>query len=295
MNDHDFNANIIGYWNSGSRWGDNQMKRQLELLWWYRFTNNAEWGSTSALCAVNARKGPNTKVFKYKGYQMAYSEPRIYALIAAPPTYVYGVNEIQPDYDFVTQWGYSRSTSMQTTTSSSINSSIIVGFEAEINAPITGTKLGGVEFTMKMQNECANSTSYNSTVTFSQYYEARDDNRVVLQTTPYDTYTYEVVDAENVDEIGNKLVLSIPMETMTVGLGLNDYDRLMGDAKNTPDLHKVFSHTIGDPFSYPSNEQDIHCNVPGAQILWGNGKWDSWVTTGTGGSVIREISLDEST
>ena len=28
--------------------------------------------------------------------------------------------------------------------------------------------------------------------------------------------------------------------------------------------------------------------------MWGNGRWDDWVTTGSGGSVIREISLDES-
>ena len=263
-------------------------------MWWYRYSSTQEWASTAALCAVNARRGPNTKTLRYKGYQMSFSEPRIHALIAAPPTYTYGENEISPDYDFVTQWGYSRSTSMQTTTSSSISASVIVGFEAEINAPITGTKLGGVDFTMKMQNECTNSTSHSNTVTYSQLYEARDDDRVVLQTTPYDTYTYEVVESENVDEIGNELILSIPMETMTVGLALTDYDRLMADAKNVPNLHEVFSHTIGDPFSYPKNNTQIKCNVPDAQILWGNGKWDSWVTTGTGGSVIREIALDES-
>ena len=293
-NNYNLNGDLLKYCNSGSKWGDNWVKQQLELMWWYRYSSTQEWASTAALCAVQARKGPNTKKFQYKGYQMSFSEPRIHALIAAPPTYTYGENEISPDYDFVTQWGYSRSNSMQTTSSSSISSSIIVGFEAEINAPITGTKLGGVDFTIKMQNECTNSTSHSNTVTYSQLYEARDDDRVVLQTTPYDTYTYEVVESENVDEIGNELILSVPMETMTVGLALTDYDRLMADAKNVPNLHEVFSHTIGDPFSYPKNNTQIKCNVPDAQILWGNGKWDSWVTTGTGGSVIREIALDES-
>ncbi|MGM9711086.1 MAG: FISUMP domain-containing protein [Prevotella sp.] len=289
-----FNSDYFKYSNSGSQWGSDDLFRQMELMWWYRYNGTCEWGSTSALCAVNARRGPNTKVLEYKGYQATFSEPRIHALIAAPPTFDYG-NETEPNYDFVTSWGYSTSTSQQTTKSSSITASVIVGFEAEINAPITGTKLGGVDFTMKMQNECTNSTSKSNTITYSQLYEARDDDRVVMQVTPYDTYTYEVVDAANVDQIGNEVVLSTPQETMTVGLALTDYERLMADDKNAPNLREVFKHQIGDPFSYPKSNEQIKSNVLGSEVLWGNGQWDSWVTTGSGGSVIREISLDEST
>ena len=43
-------------------------------------------------------------MLQYKGHELAFTEPRIYALIAAPPTYDYG-NETEPGYDSSTkQW-----------------------------------------------------------------------------------------------------------------------------------------------------------------------------------------------
>ena len=294
-NNFNLNSDIMKYCNKGNKYSSSAPLNNLELMWWYKYNGYYEWGHTGALCAVNARKGPQTQTFRYKSYQKAFSEPRIHALIAAPPIYTYGPDEIEPNYDFVTQWGYSRNSSQQTINSSSISSKFIVGFEAEINAPITGTKLGGIDFTMAMQSECASSSGKTSSISFSQYYEARDDNRVVMQVTPYDTYTYEVIEAENIDQLGNELTLSIPGQTMTVGLALRDYEYLMADTKGAPRLRQLFKHTIGDPFSYPRSNEDIHTNVKGSTIMWGNGRWDDWVTTGSGGSVIREISLDEST
>lgn len=283
------NVDMFKYCDHGSVW-DSDMKNE-ELMWWFG-DGDVEWGNSAALCAVHSR--PGFKQFQYKGHEAAYSEPRIHALIAAPPTYDYG-SETEPNYDFVTSWGYSTSTSQSTTKSSSISASTIVGFEYDFNAPIIGTKLGGVDFTVAMQTECAKSTTQGTTLSYSQLYEARDDDRVVMQVTPYDNYTYEVVGSDNVDAIGGLLNLSIPQKPMTVGLALTDYDRLMGDAKGVPNLHEVFSHEIGNPFSYPSTADQIRTNVPGSQILWGNGRWNDFVTTGSGGSVIREIALDNST
>lgn len=286
-----YNKDFFKYRDQGNKWGSNDSDYELELMWWFG-PNDVEWGNNGALCALYAR--PGAKVLKYKGHEVAFSEPRIHALIAAPPTYDYG-DETEPNYDFVTSWGYSTSTSQQTTKSSSISASLIVGFEQEFNAPLVGTKLGGVEFTTKMETECSKSTTETSTVSYSQLYEARDDDRVVMQVTPYDNYIYEVVESDNVDEIGGLLNLSIPQKPMTVGLALTDYDYLMADNKNAPNLHEVFSHEIGNPFSYPSTADQIISNVPDSEIMWGNGRWNDFVTTGSGGSVIREIALDNST
>lgn len=283
-----FNSAHFKYCNKGESFSS--ALKELELMWWFG-SGDAEWGNSAALCAAYTR--PGAKVLKYKGHQTSFSEPRIHALLAAPPTYVYEKGD-DPGYDFVTSWGFSKSTSMETTQSSSITASTIVGFEQDINAPLVGTKLGGIDFTMKMQNECSKGTSTGQALSYTQLYEARDDDRVVMQATPYDIYTYEVVNSTNVDEIGGELNLSIPQKTMTVGLALSDYDRLMGDAKGVPNLHEVFHHTVGNPFSYPSTVEQIRSNVKGAQILWGNGDSNDFVTTGSGGSVIREISLDES-
>ena len=284
-----FNADAFKYCDKGSVWSND--KKNEELMWWFG-DGDEEWGSSSALCAVHSR--PGFKQFRYRGYEPVFSEPRIHALIAAPPTFDYG-DDAKPDYDFVTTWGKSSSTSAGTAVGSSISASTIVGFEHEFNAPITGTKLGGVEFTATMQTECSKSTSQTSTISYSQVYEARDDDRVVMQVTPYDNYAYEVVASDNVDAIGGLLNLSIPQKTITVGVALSDYDRYMGDAKGVPNLHEVFAHKIGDPFSYPSTPEQIRTNVPNAQIMWGEGRWNDFMTTGSGGSVIREISLDEAT
>ena len=287
---HNFNSDLLKYCDTGKIWDSGELK-QVELQWWFG-PGDVEWGNNSALCAVYDR--PGHKVLQYKGHELAFTEPRIYALIAAPPTFDYG-DEIEPNYDFVTSWGYSKSTSQQTTNSSSVSASLIVGFEQEITAPVVGTKLGGVEFTTKMEQECSKSTSKTSTISFSQLYEARDDDRVVMQVAPYDNYTYEIVASDNVDEIGGLLNISIPQKPMTVGLALTDYDRYTASDKNAPDIHQVFHHTIGDPFSYPSTADKIVTNVPDSEILWGNGRWNDFVTTGSGGSVIREIALDNST
>lgn len=287
---HDFNSDLLKYCDTGQVWNSGEQK-QDELMWWFG-PGDCEWGNNSAICAVYDR--PGHKVLKYRGHELTFSEPRIHALIAAPPTYDYG-EDTEPNYDFVTSWGYSTSTSQQTTNSSSVSASLIVGFEQEFNAPLVGTKLGGVEFTTKMEQECSKSTSNTSTISYSQLYEARDDDRVVMQTTPYDNYTYEVVASDNIDEIGGVLNLSIPQKPMTVGLALTDYERYMGSNKYAPDLRTVFRHTIGDPFSYPSTADQIVSNVPDSEILWGNGRWNDFVTTGSGGSVIREIGLDTST
>lgn len=229
---------------------------------------------------LNAIKNPeNSEYWEY------------HALIAAPPTYDYG-DEPEPGYVSSTSWGYSRSTSQSTTNSSCVKSSLIVGLEQEINAPVVGTKLGGVEFTTKMEQECSKSTSETSTISYSQRYNAEDDDRVVMLTTPYDNYTYEVVASDNVDEIGGILNLSIPQKPATIGLALTDSERYVASDKNTPDLRSVFKHTLGDPFSYPSTGDQIVSNVPDSEILWGNGRWNDFVTTGSGGSTEREIGLD---
>lgn len=276
------------YGKNGTRWENSGQLTQVELMWWFG-GGDAEWCNSAALCAVNDRTVG--KRLKFKSRTAAWSEPRIYAMLAAPPTYTYGEGEQDPGYDFVTSWGYSRSSSTETTKSSSISSSAILGFELEINAPITGQKIAGMDFTTKIQQECTSSSSSASTVTYSQQYEARDDDRVVMQVTPYTVYTYEVVQADNPDEVGGDFIIAMPGQARTVGLGIQDYEYLMADAPGTPDISQVFTHTIGAPYSYPASGSDIRSV---GQVMWGNGKEDDWVTTGSGGSVIREIALDKS-
>ncbi len=278
-----YNSNLFKYNTHGNQWKTN---KECELMWWMG-SSNVEWGNNPALCAVNINA--KSKILEYKSTQKVFGEPTIYAMIAAPPTYLYGENEKSPSEDYVTSWGYSRSTATETSKSSSISASIIAGFEYEFNVPLIGQKVGGIDFTTKLQSEFSKSVSSGSSVTYSQTYEARDDNRVVMQVTPYTLYTYTITYAENPDEIGGEYHVAIPGKPKPIGLGLADYNVLVADAPGAPYLGDVFKHTIGDPFSYLKPG-----DCPGWNTMWGDGKEDSYVTTGSGGATTREISIENS-
>ena len=98
--------------------------------------------------------------------------------------------------------------------------------------------------------------------------------------------------AENPDEIGGDFIIAMPGQSRTIGLAVQDFQYLMADAPGTPDISQVFAHNIGDPYSYPASSAEIRSV---GNVMWGNGKENDWVTTGSGGSVIREIALDETT
>lgn len=278
-----YNSQLFKYNAHGSQWSSN---KECELMWWFG-DGDVEWGNNPAMCAVNINA--SCKTLEYRSTQKAFGEPTIYAMIAAPPTYLYADHEKSPSEDYVTTWGYSRSTSTETTKSGSISASIIGGFEYEFNLPLVGQKVGGVDFTSKLQSEISKSTTTGSSVTYSQTYEARDDNRVVMQVTPYTLYTYEITNAKDPDEIGGKYQVAIPGKSRTIGLALSDYEALVGNAPGTPLLGSVFKHTIGNPFSYPKPGE-----IDGWSVMWGNGKEDSYVTTGSGGATTREISIEKS-
>lgn len=286
------NNYIMKYSDNGAWWSKDDAKRvgSAELMWWFG-DNDAEWGSSAALCSV--QDVPSIKYLKFKKHQMAFSEPRIYAALAAPPSYDYSDEpKADPNYEAATSWGFSRKNSQETASSSSLSSSLIVGFEFEITAPIVGTKLGGVDFSTKIQQEVTKGWSDESSVSYTQRYDARDDDRIVMQTTPYDHYVYEVVESANPDEVGGEMTISVPQQPITMGLALKDYDTYMADNPNAPNFHELFKHQVGNPFSYPASNEDIKSTV-GSSVLWGNGRWDDFVTIGSGGSVTREIELDE--
>lgn len=279
-----YNSQLFKYNTHGKQWSSN---KECELMWWFG-DGDVEWGNNAAMCAVNINA--SCKTLEYRSTQKAFGEPTIYAMIAAPPTYLYADGEKAPSEDYVTTWGYSRSSSTETTKSGSVSASIIGGFEYEFNLPLVGQKVGGVDFTTKFQSEISKSSSSGTSVTYSQTYEARDDNRVVMQVTPYTLYTYEITNAKDSDEIGGKYQVAIPGKSRTIGLALSDYEALVGNALGVPYLGNVFKHTVGNPFSYPKPG-----TIDGWNVMWGNGKDDSYVTTGSGGATTREISIERST
>ncbi|MGC3977521.1 MAG: VCBS repeat-containing protein [Paludibacteraceae bacterium] len=247
-----------------------------------------------------ARSAEAAKTLKYKNHDITMSEPRIYALLAAPPFYAYKPDGTPYEYgnfaSMGTSWGKSEVSGSATSNSSSNKVSVIFGYENEFNVPIFGTKVGGIDFTTKLEFEWTNSTEKEYTTTKSIEFTAPQNDAVILTASFFDNYTYEITGSGNADEIGSTISVSIPSETRTMGMDLNDYERLAADNTEIPNLRKLFKHTVGYPFTYPNSKTQIVSNVANSTILWAASFGGSeFVSVGSGTDVNRSITLDETT
>ena len=236
---------------------------------------------------------------QYRNRTTSMSEPRIYAMLASPPYYKYTPNgePYEYEYDMGTAWGKSEVSSTSSSSSSSHAASVIAGYEQEFTVPFLGTKIGGIELSVALESEWTNSTERTYTTTTMSTFQTKNTDNVVMQASFYHTYEYEVLAGPDPDQIGSSVFFSVPSETMTMMITLDDYNLIAADSKNVPDLRKVFTHTVGYPFTYPSTKQELIAKAHSpSSVLWGapfNGA--EFVNTGSGGFLNRSITLDEST
>lgn len=287
-NNMNISHQLAGYGNSGSAWSDNtgwEMISQYEV----RTEGYSERNSNCAMATVRDRE--RAIRYDYVGYQRTYSEPRIYALLAAAPYYK---NYSEPGS---TTWGKAFSTSDATCRTNSYQPTIIAGYNHEITFPVLGTKLGEVDVTAKFKMDFQDSYETSSTTSFGESHGATDDDRVIMQVSPYDTYTYRIIASDNPDEIGGLIQISSPLPRMFLGLTLDDYTRMTADQKNVPNLSGYFQHIPGQPFTYPSDELMIHSQAANPCFMWGRDASNNTavVSCGAGGFTSRSISMQNDT
>ena len=253
-------------------WADSQQTRLLNL----GLDNPEETNAHPVICKFADRD--QAKRFKFVGYDVAFSEPRIYAAIAAAPYYE------DLGYDNAsTTWGKNASTSDSKLKSDTWGGSIIMGYEHSYSAPFLSSMNAGVEFTAKVSASATVATEHQDEITFGQSYATSYAHGVVMQAKPYDVYTYEIIGTNDPDEMGTTFQVSMPRERVFVGLGLTDYVRLMADQKGVakPQLH--LTSTPGKPFTYPEN----YDNVP--YIIRGNNKYPFWKAHDVNGGETNEM------
>ncbi|MBO7625214.1 MAG: VCBS repeat-containing protein, partial [Bacteroidales bacterium] len=185
------------------------------------------------------------RIYQFESRQYAMSEPRIYALLAAPPYFA--------DYDYpygppCTSWGKSTSSASGEGRSSSNSASLIFGYEQDITIPMFGAKLGSIDFETKLTYDYTFGDDSTHTTEYGIEYSTFTDDAVAMQLTPYTIYNYKCVSSANEDEIGSILSISVPGRPANTIITLQDYMLLRADNQSIPDLTKVFHHTPGDPF-----------------------------------------------
>ena len=256
-----------------------------------------------AFCATSYRD-IDTRRYKFVSCQATMSEPRIkFALAAAPywATVPDGYAHAGEDYDYgdngpSTEWTTSTSTTEETENSNGTSASIIFGYEQENKVSVFGVEVGkyGFEFEANIGYEWEKSVSEATTYTFESGCSAGRDNKVGLTMTPVWLYTYECVESNDPDNIGTTLVCGAPSYPRDLELSETDYMLLRGDREDIPDISTVFSHTPGDPLTYPNNPDLIKST---GNILWSNNNKDQYSTTGSDGtkSFSIEVSRENST
>ncbi len=251
-------------------WGNSQCIRHMST------PDGVEENAHPVICKFADRD--QAKRFKFVSYDVAFSEPRIYAAIAAAPYYE------DLGYDNAsTTWGKNASTSDSKLKSDTWGGSIIMGYEHSYSAPFLSSMNAGVEFTAKVSASATVATEHEDEITFGQSYGTSYAHGVVMQAKPYDVYTYEIIGTNDPDEMGTTFQVSMPRERVFVGLGLTDYVRLMADQKGVakPQLH--LTSTPGKPFTYPEN----YDNVP--YIIRGNNKYPFWKAHDVNGGETNEM------
>ena len=233
--------------------------------------------------------GVNTKhagrILNFTHYEYLSTNPVVNAVLAVAPYYPnYYTGTNSPS----TSWGQGNSSSNITETSMTHSSSLIVGFEHDFEIPLTGVKVGGINFTATVSSNFSTGFSSEIKKSTSTTYSTNTEDGVIVTTTPYDAYFYKVLKSENSAEVGSEIMLGFPRTPVTTNLTLDSYNEAV-EGSNVPMIDKsVLSHTIGQPNTYPGPNTSLS-NVTGTDKL--EYKSD-FVSVGNNGGVDKSIGTE---
>lgn len=270
-------------------WLDSQMTRHMDT------TTGSEENANPVLCKMADRE--QAKRFKFISHDVAFSEPRIYAALAAAPYY----EDLPGSDNASTTWGKKKADGSSSSNSDTWGGSLIVGYENSFSVPFLNNVGGGVEFTAKVSASAGKATEHELVVSFGVSYSTTQEHVVVMQATPYDVYTYEIIGTDNPDEMGTTFQVSMPRTRTFIGLALDDYVKLMASQKHVPKPQKHLTSTPGKPFTYPESFDYLRGiirnddNYPFRMARDLNNK-ETLETVGTGGVIAtRSIEVEQTT
>ena len=281
-----FASKVFGWANVGPHFYSGDWVN-YETTKWYDYGQGTEINSHPTLCKFTDRE--QAKHFRFIKHELTFSEPRIYAAIAAAPYY----KGLAGSEKAATIWGHEKYDGEGSTSTDTWGGSLIAGYEHSFSMPFFSSAKAGVEFTMKATAAYTKTTGNTETISYGQSYTADTEHRVVMHATPYDTYVYEVVDSDDPDDIGTEFIMSMPRTRRFVGLTIDDYKRLTASQRGVPKPQNYLKGTPGVPSSYPKNYDQYLNGSKKYPCLCGrdlNHK-ESFEMVGTGGSSTRSLSL----
>jgi hypothetical protein len=206
-------------------------------------------------------------VLEFKGHQLRFSSPRVLAVMAAPPHH----KDIPTDNTLAgTIFGKTASGTVETEKS--------LGFKVGWSYSSSGRfgPLFGTSFSVSLETSFDWITSKSTTIEVAySYISAASSDKVVFTAVPFDVYFYEIVSSPRPDEVGEKMVVSIPRDPKILFVDrqfFNDNNGGFADIDGT-----VLGHTVGDPRSYPREAE-----IDKAGLVKDGGFYSNRMTVGQG-------------
>lgn len=211
--------------------------------------------------------------------KLVFSEPVILAALAAAPCYESLDQHLSACR---TAWGTSTSETSGIDGSISVSAGITAGFGGEIfgtGAEVTATVTARASFSAAKAYETTKSVAYTT---------GPIEDSVVFTSVPYDQWTYTVTSHPDPELVGEKVVLSIPREPVTLMVEREFYNDSVVDG-STRVFDNVFQHVVGDPTTYrTATQRDA--------VMGADGLASDPITVGQGnGDVAVGIEVSEST
>ena len=206
---------------------------------------------------------------KFDHHRFFWADPVIIAALASPPYF----DALPSDQWSNSQTTYGTSTEKET----SVTSSFTIGSGYYTSTEIKGGS-GGVSGVFEQEMEYMRSSTtekeYSTSVSFSQGYAASGGaDTVVLSTVAFDGYAYTAYyPGEDGTTTESDYIVYVPRggegAVRVASVNADDYAGYAQYANGAlPDLSKVFTHTVGDPNTYPqpgSSEEVDMSSIPNA-------------------------------
>ena len=281
------------------RWTFDLANFQQKNEWDWDFPEPLEYGDKIQPLLCMADFDGDSVTVKYTGeHWMAMSEPRIIVAMAMPP----GWGDIPQANETNTWVGYGQVRDQSTSNSNEISVSASVTMSVEGGDPfgIVEAKAG-----VKLEQELTKTNTTTTTVStgikrIGSWAPNDLDNFVIYSATEYHRYKYEVIAHLDPSKIGSFVTIDVPKETNTYKKTVTAFNEQNGDYRDIGE--ETFSHTIGDPSTYPTKEQRD------ALLDTENAGYAGWTTpdksdplhtvgetSGGGTEVFIEISEENST
>ncbi len=216
---------------------------------------NSQNESPVSICALAAKKG--VARFSFKEHLLQFTEPDVIALVAAPLYFSEEYNGGIPAEEFQPSFGnQGTSIASSTSTSSSVDHSFTVTSSAsagfvwkEPTGFINLEAKIGVTLEDTYEHTWGESTSKQIEVSYTTH----DKDMVVVKVTPMDVYVYEIASLPGAKEFEKReYIISLPRASYVKVCEVDFYES--HKAKDAPSVKALFTHQVGNPYSYDNYE-----------------------------------------